>query len=100
MRTYQLDANWIKAMIDPIDFYTSEGQEITTRSGSPWKQGGLCPFHEDRHAGSFYIHSTSGGYCCFSCGAKGGDIINFTRNKYGLRFGDALRKLANEWRVV
>ena len=100
MKTYQLDANSIKATIDPIDFYAAEGQEIKTRGGSPWKQGGLCPFHEDRHAGSFYIHSISGGYCCFSCGAKGGDIINFTQNKYGLGFGDALRKLANEWRVI
>lgn len=37
------------------------------RSGEYWA---LCPFHPDRHAGSFSVSER--GYCCFSCGAKGG----------------------------
>ena len=30
----------------------------------------LCPFHDDKHAGSFSVSRK--GYNCFSCGAKGG----------------------------
>jgi DNA primase len=95
----QLDVSYLKEMIAPIDFYIAEGQEVKIKGGSPWKLGGLCPFHDDHHVGSFYIHDISGGYSCFSCGATGGDIIDFTQMKYGLSFGEAIRKLARQWRV-
>lgn len=100
MKTQPIDIARLKETIDPIDFYIAEGQEITTKGASPWKLGGLCPFHNDRHIGSFYIHDLSGGYSCFSCETAGGDIIDFTQRKYGLQFGEALRKLASEWRVL
>lgn len=100
MKTQFIDVAQLKKAIDPIDFYTSEGQEITTRGCSSWKLGGLCPFHDDHHAGSFYINDIDGSYSCFSCKTFGNDIIDFTQKKYGLRFGEALHKLANEWRIL
>lgn len=32
----------------------------------------LCPFHDDRHAGSFYVNPKTGWYKCFACDASGG----------------------------
>lgn len=100
MKHYKLGAMQIKEVINPYDFYLKELDlhEFGIRSGK-WAIAGLCPFHEDRSAGSFKINVESGSFICFSCGAKGGDIITFTMAKYGLSFNDALKELANEWRV-
>lgn len=40
-------------------------------STSPLDYMALCPFHDDKKAGSFFINIQSGMYHCFSCGAKG-----------------------------
>ncbi|WP_082054117.1 CHC2 zinc finger domain-containing protein [Methyloterricola oryzae] len=61
--------------------------------------GGLCPFHADGRAGSFRVHLETGAFCCFACGAKGGDIVAFVQQREGLSFQDALTKLADEWGV-
>jgi DNA primase len=82
-----------------LDFYLSEGQQIKTHCPSPWKLAGLCPFHDDHRAGSFYINDTSGGYNCYACENSGGDIIAFTQMKYGLSFVEAVRKLTRQWGV-
>jgi DNA primase len=59
--------------------------------------GGLCPFHEDRHRGSFRINLDTGAYCCFACGAKGGDILAFHQAHLGLSFPDAVEDLARQY---
>jgi DNA primase len=89
----------LKCMIDPIAFYKHEEQDIKAIGQREWKVGGLCPFHADRNAGSFYINATNGAFKCFSCDAMGGDIIEFTKKKYELSFTEALHKLSNDWRV-
>lgn len=94
-----VDASQVKECINPIDFYSHEGQEVATRGKDNWKLAGLCPFHEDRHVGSFYIHSDSGAFRCFSCDAKGGDIITFTQKKYDIPFKESLEKLKSDWRL-
>lgn len=87
----------LKKLIDPIDFYTHEGQEIASRGQGKWKLAGLCPFHEDRNAGSFYINIVNGAFHCFSCNASGGDIISFVQKKYEMSFREVLEKLIREW---
>ncbi len=96
----RVDTTRLKDSIDSIDFYTHEGQEINTRGKTDWKLGGLCPFHADRNAGSFYINSKCGAFRCFSCGTSGGDVIAFVQKKYEMRFNDAVKKLVNEWRII
>lgn len=32
----------------------------------------LCPFHNDRHIGSFFVSPTTGSFQCWSCHARGG----------------------------
>src|SRR5262245_6824023 len=99
-RYHRHDAASIKSMIDPYDFYLKE-QFLDRFKGKSrgWAEAGLCPFHDDSSAGSFWIHQESGAYNCFSCGAKGGDIITFTMTKHGVSFYEALAQLANEWGV-
>lgn len=95
----KIDAHQIKERIDATDFYTYEGQEFALGGRNHWKQAGLCPFHDDRQAGSFYIHDEQGAFKCFSCEAKGGDIIAFIQMKYQMSFLDAINKLKSDWRV-
>jgi CHC2 zinc finger len=54
-----------------------------------------CPFHNSRSGKSFSAH-VDGHFYCHGCGAKGPDIINFVRQRYGLSFPDALKHLGIE----
>lgn len=56
----------------------------------------LCPFHDDRHLGSFIVHPARNCYKCFSCDAKGGPI-DFLMNYEKLSYPDALRYLATKY---
>ncbi len=87
------------ATIDPAAaFYSRElGRMIPDRTG--WHDAGLCPFHADKHAGSFKIHLPDGRFKCFSCGAHG-DIIAFAQRKYELDFPTAVEALARAWGIV
>ena len=94
-----INASQVKERINPVDFYSHEGQEVAIRGKDSWKLAGLCPFHLDQHAGSFYIHGDQGAFRCFSCDAKGGDIISFIRKKYEMSFKEAIEKLKADWRL-
>jgi DNA primase len=50
-----------------------------------------CPFHAGKSKSSFFVRIDTGGFYCFSCGAKGGDVLAFVRLRYGLSFPDALK---------
>ena len=63
------DAAQIKAAISPYDFYLKEQDLDRFRSKlNLWAVAGLCPFHDDRTAGSFSVHLDAGAFKCFSCG--------------------------------
>lgn len=89
----------IKANIPPADFYRAELPTMPLPRGGGWRDGGLCIFHADNHAGSFRVNLETGGFCCFSCGAKGSDVIAFIRLRDDLSFPEALNKLSSEWGV-
>ncbi|WP_284452581.1 CHC2 zinc finger domain-containing protein [Parachlamydia acanthamoebae] len=93
------NADDIKNQINSIMFYEHEGQIISSRYSGNWLIAGLCPFHADKLAGSFYVHKEKGAFRCFSCDAKGGDIISFVQKKYDLSFKEALEKLNADWRL-
>ena len=90
MKTWEELKERLKKSIDPIAFYQQEGQEIRTAGSREWKTGGLCPFHEDKSAGSFYINASTGAFKCFACGAKGADIIAYVMQRDGIPFVEAL----------
>lgn len=87
----------LKRTVNPIDFYAQELQEPRLNIRKKWAIAGLCPFHEDRRVGSFYINTETGSFICHSCGNKGGDIIAFVERKYQLPFREAFQKLITEW---
>ena len=59
----------------------------------------LCPFHDDRHLGSFKISPKKNTYSCYSCGAHG-NSVDFLMAKQGLSYPDALRWLAKKYSIV
>ena len=59
---------------------------------------GLCPFHDDRHTGSFKVNPNKNIATCFSCN-KTWDPIEFIRDKEGLTYIDAIRYLAKKFGV-
>lgn len=66
-------------------------------SGNSWyKWKGLCPFHNDRKAGSFFVNRSTGAFKCFSCGARGGDIVDFHTQFYRIGFSEAVNQLGRE----
>ena len=88
-----LVADTIKRALSPADYYdTCSGRP----SAEGWVDGGLCPFHDDNHPGSYRVNLETGGYVCFSCGAKGGDIIAHYQQAHNFSFGRALRELARQ----
>ena len=93
------DIHSVKAAISPADYYQYELSDMPRTDKGNWQDGGLCVFHNDRHTGSFRVNLDTGAFCCFSCGAKGGDIVAFTMQRDGLAFPDALKQLAEDWGV-
>ena len=59
---------------------------------------GYCPFHDDRHVGSFVVYPKKQCFKCFSCGAKGG-VIEFLKMHEHLSFPDAIRYLGKKYSI-
>lgn len=87
-----LSARTIKRQLSPLEFYQSEISLKSSREHG-WVDGGLCPFHNDKRPGSFYVSLDTGGFNCFSCGARGGDVIAFLRLRDETTFPELLRYL-------
>ena len=58
----------------------------------------LCPFHDDRHLGSFSINPVKNIYHCFACGAHG-NSIEFLMRHESLSYPDALRWLGRKYGI-
>ncbi len=59
--------------------------------GSEWVSV-RCVFHNDSNP-SLSINLKNGGFNCFSCGAKGGDLIAFHQKHFNLGFHQSLLQL-------
>lgn len=57
---------------------------------------GLCPFHDDRHVGSFVIDEKTNSFRCYACGAHG-DPIEFVKRMEHAGYPDALAILARKY---
>lgn len=95
----KLNADYIKHTLTPLDFYRYELPSAPLKRHG-WNNGGVCPFHADNKPGSFRVNLATGGFKCFSCGTAGGDIIAFVMAFYGLKFVEALAKLADDWGLI
>jgi hypothetical protein len=73
---------------DPVSYF--EGQRLTLTGRGKWRTT-ACQFHEG--SDSMRINTVSGGWCCMSCGAKGGDVLAYHQQLHGLDFVDAAKQL-------
>lgn len=60
--------------------------------------GCLCPFHDDRHVGSFKVSERKNIYTCFACGAHG-DSVEFLMKHEGMSFPDAIRWMGAKYSI-
>lgn len=51
-----------------------------------------CPFHQGDHTASLKIYPGGGGWHCFGCN-KGGSVVDFVMELFGLNFKQALLRL-------
>lgn len=68
------------------------GKQVRLKHTSGHEHSGLCPFHKEKSP-SFTVSDDKGFYHCFGCGAHG-DIIKFVMETDGLRYPEAIEKLA------
>lgn len=80
---------------DPTSYYRSQG--LRFYGGLEWKSA-ICPFHQDTQP-SLRVRIDNGAFKCMACGAHGGDVLAFHRQRYKLSFKDAARDLG-AWRVL
>jgi len=59
---------------------------------------GLCPFHDDRHIGSFVVYPKGNCYKCFVCGASG-DSVKFLMENQKMTFPDVIRWLGKKYSI-
>jgi hypothetical protein len=74
---------------DPQDYYTRYLDAL--RINGDWARA-CCPFHEDRNP-SLSVNLSHGGFICFGCGAKGGDVLAFHMRLNGMDFITAAKDL-------
>jgi hypothetical protein len=78
--------------LPPADVFYAEALGKLSRPAQGWVRGN-CPFHESRSKKSFAVNLDFGGFCCFYCGTKGGDIVAFVMERDGIDFVTAAKKL-------
>jgi len=81
-----------RALFPPAEaFYTRELGKLS-RPYRGWVRG-RCPWHKSKSGLSFAVNLDSGGFYCFGCGAKGGDLIDYVRLRDTVDFKSAAKKL-------
>lgn len=73
-------------------------EEAARRYGyAPGRNGFLrCPFHQGDRTASLKIYPGQGGWHCFGCG-RGGSVIDFVMELYGLTFSQACLRLNEDF---
>lgn len=93
MRTATKSASFHKELLPPASvFYRRVFGDALSRPSRGWART-FCVFHKpDRHP-SLNVNLQHGGFYCFACGSKGGDLIDFVRLRDGLSFRAAAAAL-------
>lgn len=92
-----IDDYTIKRIKDSASIVDVVGEFYSLRkSGTEYEC--LCPFHQDRHIGSFKVSPRKNIYTCFSCGETGGPV-DFLMKHENLTFPDAIRWLGKKYGI-
>lgn len=71
-----------------LDRWLPDGKQV----GREWVA--LNPRRGDRHPGSFKVNTSTGKWCDFASGDKGGDPVSLAAYLHGLGQAEAARRLA------
>lgn len=75
----------------PAAFWKDELRRMS-RPSRGWSRS-KCPLHGGDNPTAFSINIETGGFYCHSCGAKGGDLLDFIRLRYKVDFRGAAKML-------
>lgn len=81
----------IDRILEATDIVDVVGEFVELKRKGP-RYWGLCPFHDDRHLGSFVVYPKKQCFVCFACEKKGG-AVDFMMLHKGLSYPDAIRWL-------
>ena len=93
----KIDDYTIRRIKDTADIVEVVSDFVDLKRKGP-RYLGLCPFHDDRHLGSFVVHPRSNTFRCFACDAKGGPV-EFIMKHENLSFLDAIRYLGRKYNI-
>ena len=79
------------ALPNPKTYFVAQGLKLLGRG--EWKSA-CCPFHDDKNP-SFQLNVDSGKFKCLStsCGASGGNVLDFHMRRHDLDFIEAAKAL-------
>src|SRR5690348_11693029 len=83
------------ALPPPQPFYEKELGKLR-RASRDWARTS-CPFHGGSNKTAFSVNVQTGGFYCFNCGVKGGDVVDFVMLRDNLDFKRAAQSLG-AWR--
>lgn len=75
---------------EPQNYFESLGLKLTGPARSKWKTT-RCEFHGG--SDSMRINTSTGGWVCMSCDAKGGDVLAYEMQRTGTEFVQAAQAL-------
>lgn len=84
-------ANFDRAALLAVVNYYSDRMGLRLIGCGRWRSA-VCPFHDDTRP-SLRVNIENGAFRCMVCGAKGGDVLAFHRQRHGLSFQQAARDL-------
>ena len=73
---------------ETVGYFEADGLALQGRG--KWRTT-ECKFHGG--SDSMRINLASGGWCCMSCGEKGGDVLAYHMKLHGLEFVEAAKQL-------
>ena len=94
MRIDEATERRIKEAADIVDVVS----DFVTLKKAGAEYTGLCPFHEDRHTGSFMVSPRKNIAHCFPCGETW-NPVDFVMKIENLDYPDALRWLAQKYGI-
>lgn len=81
-----------RAALPPAaSFYRHEFDKLS-RPSRGWART-RCIFHGGDNPTALSVNLEHGGFFCFNCGAKGGDVLDFVKLRDGVSFVEAARRL-------
>jgi len=93
----RIDKEKLKQSIPVEDYYISMRGEPKRRNPNKNTLTYSCCFHNDGDAPNLTIFIDNGGYFCNSCGASGGDVIEFHKQHEKIDFKTACKQLADKY---